>query len=474
MEQHGTSDWALIATHSLGPPAEAESASPIVSVEIEPPLSGGGRGEAAGGGGGGGGRRLLVARSSGALRLWELPSPFDEAYQAAAEEPEWEKLGRETAQSSRGSEDDVDASVRAGGRPGAWSRGESTDEYDDERQAAEDEATEVLAARGLGEDLSDDEPRMPPPPPPPSAPLLRRSSKDEAAVPGADSEEEAFVFVGAAEAAEAAEAEEDSMPRARPYQSQWPVPPPPKPPTRGRRPGRPRCLSPQAIPTTRPRRPQASSPPVRQPASSTRSTPPVATARRRPPAELAAEHPLSRPGVNSSRRMQKQQQALAQRTFASDVKPEVLVTAVAQARREATPLLNTPKESTSRYNALTSLEPTTAELRRRDDARRRESHHGPWLAQRALEPTLDALMTADREPEPVDTRSDADSYPYARHDAHGLAASAAQDALDALASSLGADLAGRDARALAAQSDLLLGCQLPMQISAPKPPARRR
>ena len=148
-------------------------------------------------------------------------------------------------------------------------------------------------------------------------------------------------------------------------------------------------------------------------------------------AELVGEHPLATPRVHSSGRLQQQGAALASRTFAEEVKPEVVATAVAQARREATPLLNTPRAAKGRYAGLTPLEPRTAELRR-ENPRRREDQHKEWHAQRALEPTLDALHTEDREIEPVDTRADADACtpPHL-----GRAA----DPLEALAASSGSD-----------------------------------
>ena len=146
-------------------------------------------------------------------------------------------------------------------------------------------------------------------------------------------------------------------------------------------------------------------------------------------------------------------QAHAQRNFESDVQPQVLEAAEAQARRETTPVLNTPPAN-PRYSALTALEPSTAELRK-GSARKREAQHAAWHAQRALEPTLDALFTPDREPEPVDTRTDpAVPMPHTM---------AAADPLAGLVHRLGI---GEDsllaAMARTAQREIALGGQAPL------------
>ena len=100
----------------------------------------------------------------------------------------------------------------------------------------------------------------------------------------------------------------------------------------------------------------------------------------------------------------REEAALEARTFAADVLPQIEEAAATQARREATPLLNTPASRKDRYEALTPLTPTVSPLA--TESRRRRDHHAEWHAQRALEPTLDALFTADREPELLDTAAD--------------------------------------------------------------------
>ena len=74
-----------------------------------------------------------------------------------------------------------------------------------------------------------------------------------------------------------------------------------------------------------------------------------------------------------------------------------------RALRSSSALLNTPASQTDRYHDLTRLEPLSV-ARSRPVARR---HYEPqWVANRALEPELLSLMTADREPEHLNTRVD--------------------------------------------------------------------
>ncbi|KAL1522504.1 hypothetical protein AB1Y20_017491 [Prymnesium parvum] len=71
-----------------------------------------------------------------------------------------------------------------------------------------------------------------------------------------------------------------------------------------------------------------------------------------------------------------------------------------QAMRDASSLLNTPSVEARRYDGLTSLEPSAVSTSRQTARRHPE---GRWLAARALEPQLNALLTPDREPEAVET-----------------------------------------------------------------------
>jgi hypothetical protein len=83
---------------------------------------------------------------------------------------------------------------------------------------------------------------------------------------------------------------------------------------------------------------------------------------------------------------------------------QVLHAATRQAHREATPTLNSASADHGRYGTLTALEPSTAP--RATESRRRRERQAAWHAQRALEPTLDALFTREREVELINTRAE--------------------------------------------------------------------
>ena len=121
-------------------------------------------------------------------------------------------------------------------------------------------------------------------------------------------------------------------------------------------------------------------------------------------------HPLAHAGVNSTRTLQVEREALAAKTFESEVTPAKVGAEIRQARRDATHHLNTPGSAQVRYGALTKLEPAAAE--RATESRGRKERQAMWHAKRqALCPTLDELFTREREPEFIDTQADAQLVP---------------------------------------------------------------
>ena len=136
----------------------------------------------------------------------------------------------------------------------------------------------------------------------------------------------------------------------------------------------------------------------------------------------AAPHPLSRPSINSSAKLQSAQHAVESQSFEAEALPLLEGALRRRARREATAELDTPAAKTDRYADLTPLEPTTApaaaSAARPSRRRQHEGDHAAWRTMRALEPALDDLFTADREAEIFDTRRDTTlAWPHATPDA---------------------------------------------------------
>jgi len=116
-----------------------------------------------------------------------------------------------------------------------------------------------------------------------------------------------------------------------------------------------------------------------------------------PPASL-----LAAPSVLSSAILQRQL-AAADAEFAQAEAAAFADAVRRRATREASAVLESPPEQATRYVALPSLEAAPAAAHR-PVARRAEPR---WLAAQALQPSLAELHTAEREPQIVDTGSEA-------------------------------------------------------------------
>ena len=368
IEEHETAGWALVAAHAIADGA-------LVSADFEPVAPGGGavddrHTDALG--------RLLIGRASGMLSRWARPSA-DEADEASQPPPPYSHEGAVAV--AEDAEDAEDA--------------ESTEDAEDgtaERWAA-------MAALPMGQQ---------PPPPPPDEDAAPRSRVPQATSPSQ----------GAAARDVPATAARGSIGVVplppRPAPAECPPAPEPLPSPHFDNPYRILSLLGAAGVQVDAGDADADADfDADADADEAGGTPGGGSPGATSGGMAASAHPLARPSINSSVRFERERSHVAGRTFEREALPLIEDELQRQARREATPILNTPASKVDRYANLTPLlDPTTASpparpARRPARAGSHREHHAPWLAMRALEPMLDDLWTVEREAEIVDTRRDA-------------------------------------------------------------------